>query len=149
MALNEFHLAQPTACTCRYDGQEAVLTGIEAALTKQDSIVTSYRDHCHHISRGGTIEEVMAELFGRSTGATKGEADDRAPPAAAVALCGLCSTLTFAPHMADSLHYLAQVWVALCTCTTVRPTSTGVMVSSEHRCGNVLLWKKMSQLVQR
>lgn len=57
----------------RYDGQEAVLTGIEAALTKQDSIVTSYRDHCHHISRGGTIQEVMAELFGRATGATKGE----------------------------------------------------------------------------
>jgi pyruvate dehydrogenase E1 component alpha subunit len=57
----------------RYDGQEAVLTGIEAALTKQDSIITSYRDHCQHISRGGSIEEVMAELFGRATGATKGE----------------------------------------------------------------------------
>lgn len=55
-----------------YDGQEAVLTGIESAITKQDSIITSYRDHCQHISRGGTIEEVMAELFGRATGATKG-----------------------------------------------------------------------------
>lgn len=61
-------------CHCpRYDGQEAVLTGLEAALTKQDSIITSYRDHCHHISRGGAIEEVMAELFGRATGATRGE----------------------------------------------------------------------------
>ena len=49
------------------------MTGIELALNKKDSLITSYRDHCQHISRGGSVQEVMAELFGRATGATKGE----------------------------------------------------------------------------
>ena len=62
----------PPAPACRYDGQEAVMTGIEFGATKKDSVITSYRNHCHHITRGGTIAEVIGELFGRSTGASKG-----------------------------------------------------------------------------
>jgi pyruvate dehydrogenase E1 component alpha subunit len=55
-----------------YDGQEACMVGIGAATTDQDSIVTSYRDHCTHLTKGGTLLEVMAELLGRVDGASKG-----------------------------------------------------------------------------
>ncbi len=48
------------------------MTGIEAAITREDAVITSYRDHCQHISRGGTVKEVMAELMGKRDGASKG-----------------------------------------------------------------------------
>eukprot|EP01042_Synura_sphagnicola_P029724 gene29724-38316_t len=47
--------------------------GIEAALTHEDSWITSYRCHGVAILRGRTVHEVFAELFGYSDGASKGK----------------------------------------------------------------------------
>lgn len=56
-----------------YDGQEAVLMGIEAALTMEDCMITAYRDHCHAYTRGYTVEQIIAEMMGKVTGATHGK----------------------------------------------------------------------------
>jgi pyruvate dehydrogenase E1 component alpha subunit len=56
-----------------YIGQEAVVAGTMSALTRQDSVITAYRDHAHALGCGITANAVMAELFGKSTGCSKGK----------------------------------------------------------------------------
>jgi len=56
-----------------YIGQEAVATGIEAALIPGDSVITSYRAHGWTMTRGRTPVEVLAELTGRSNGCSRGK----------------------------------------------------------------------------
>lgn len=56
-----------------YIGQEAIPAGMENILNFEDPIVTGYRDHGWYICRGGTPEEVFAEMFGKIGGSSKGK----------------------------------------------------------------------------
>jgi pyruvate dehydrogenase E1 component alpha subunit len=56
-----------------YNGQEAVSTGIIQAMRPgEDYVCSTYRDHVHALSVGVPAREVMAELFGKATGCSKG-----------------------------------------------------------------------------
>ncbi len=55
-----------------YVGQEAVATGVCAALRPDDVITSTHRGHGHIIAKGGKVRYMLAELLGRSTGYNKG-----------------------------------------------------------------------------
>jgi pyruvate dehydrogenase E1 component alpha subunit len=55
-----------------YIGEEAVAVGAMAALTPADTVVSTYREHGHALARGVSPEAVMAEMFGKATGCSKG-----------------------------------------------------------------------------
>jgi pyruvate dehydrogenase E1 component alpha subunit len=55
-----------------YIGQEAVAVGSVAALKPEDYVMTSYRDHGLAYAKGMSARAIMAELFGKETGCSKG-----------------------------------------------------------------------------
>ena len=56
-----------------YIGQEACAAGAVSALTKDDKFITAYRDHGHPLALGSDPKAVMAELFAKFTGSSKGK----------------------------------------------------------------------------
>jgi pyruvate dehydrogenase E1 component alpha subunit len=56
-----------------YIGQEAVSTGTLSMLRPDDYIITTYRDHGQALARGITPRAIMAELFGRVDGCSRGK----------------------------------------------------------------------------
>ncbi len=56
-----------------YIGQEAVVTGMQAAISDGDQVITGYRDHGHMLACGMDPNGVMAELTGRADGYSRGK----------------------------------------------------------------------------
>jgi pyruvate dehydrogenase E1 component alpha subunit len=56
-----------------YIGQEAVATGVCSALRKDDYVFSTHRSHGHFIAKGGNLKTLMAELYCKKTGCSKGK----------------------------------------------------------------------------
>ncbi len=55
-----------------YIGEEANAVGVMQALTPEDAIVATYREHGHALARGLPANEVMAEMYGKASGSSRG-----------------------------------------------------------------------------
>lgn len=70
----QLYLQQKFGGFCHlYIGQEAIVAGTCSALKPQDKQITAYRDHAHPIGLGMDPKYVMAELYGKKTGCSKGK----------------------------------------------------------------------------
>jgi len=60
-------------CPCHlYIGQEAIASGVCAALDAADTVWGGHRSHGHYLARGGSLEAMFAEILGRTTGCSGG-----------------------------------------------------------------------------
>ncbi len=56
-----------------YIGQEALVAGAMSVLKPDDNMITAYRDHAHALGKGVPARAVMAELYAKATGCSKGK----------------------------------------------------------------------------
>jgi pyruvate dehydrogenase E1 component alpha subunit len=91
-------------------GQEAVGSGVCAALRPEDVIVSNHRSHNHLLAKGAAPGALMAEMYGKSTGCNKGKS--------------------------GTLHLAVPEINALCTTTVVGgglPIAVGVAFAQQYR----------------
>ena len=70
----ELYIGQKIRGFCHlYIGQEALVAGSESVIERGDRVITAYRDHAHPIGRGVHPKFIMAELYGKITGCSKGK----------------------------------------------------------------------------
>ncbi len=54
-------------------GQEASASGVGLALKKTDLALSTHRGHAHYLAKGGSLKRMIAEIYGKSTGCSKGK----------------------------------------------------------------------------
>lgn len=55
-----------------YLGEEAIAVGVCANLQRDDYVFSTHRSHGHYLAKGGDMKALMAELYGKATGCSKG-----------------------------------------------------------------------------
>lgn len=101
-----------------YIGQEAVGVGSIAALRPEDKVLSSYREHGHAIAKGMEPGAVMAELFGKITGCSKGKGGSMHMWSNELGLFGgnaiVAAQLTIATGVALAAQYQGEDSVTVC-----------------------------------
>ena len=55
-----------------YIGEEAIATGVTEAMEPRDAVIATYREHGHALLRGVSAESIMAEMYGKQEGCSRG-----------------------------------------------------------------------------
>ncbi len=101
-----------------YIGQEAVATGVCAALREDDYITSTHRGHGHCVAKGGRVREMFAEIYGKSTGYCKGKGGSMHIAAVEKGILGangiVGGGLTLVNGVAFSAQYRGTDQVAVC-----------------------------------
>lgn len=101
-----------------YVGEEAVATGVCANLTDKDYITSTHRGHGHLIAKGGDIQQMMAELFGKKTGYCKGKGGSMHIADLDLGIMGANGIVGGGPPLASgaalACRYLGNDGVAVC-----------------------------------
>ena len=106
------------ACPCHlYIGQEAIATGVCAALGRDDSIWGGHRSHGHYLAKGGSLEALFAEILGRTSGCSAGRGGSMHLAAAELGILGtvpiVAATVPLAVGAAMAYKLRAEARVAV------------------------------------
>src|ERR1035437_10351724 len=98
-------------------GQEAIAAGVCAALRRDDVVYSNHRAHGHYLAKGGELNAMVAELYGRTTGCCGGRGgsmhliDQRVGFMGATPIVGGTVPLAVGSAWASSLTQSGQVTV--------------------------------------
>jgi len=89
----ELITAEPNiVCPCHlYTGQEAVAVGVCANLRRDDYVFSTHRSHGHYLAKGGDMKGLMAELYGKAAGCSRGRGGSMHLAAPDIGLPGSCA----------------------------------------------------------
>ncbi|WGD28340.1 thiamine pyrophosphate-dependent dehydrogenase E1 component subunit alpha [Ancylobacter sp. WKF20] len=125
----------------RCDGQEAVGVAATAVLEPDDKVTTTHRGHAVYIGKGMAMRPVIAEIFGRATGACAGRAGHMLIADADKGVIGgnaiVGASIPAAAGMALSMQVLGRKGVALCVFGD-GAAQTGICHEAMNMAG---LWK--------
>jgi pyruvate dehydrogenase E1 component alpha subunit len=118
-AIAERYSEQKMRCPTHLSiGQEAVAVGVSSALQTSDKVYSSHRAHAHYLAKGGDLDKLIAELYGKETGCTGGRggsmhlSDLKAGFVASTAIVGNSIPLAVGNALHQKIQKLNEISVA-------------------------------------